>query len=256
MITCIIIDDERRAGEALGKILERYFNEKIRVVFLADSVKEGVAAIHKHNPELVFLDIEMPVENGFALFDYFTKYPFEVIFTTAYQQYAIEAIKYAALDYLLKPVTFIELRETLKRFEEKQQAKNRQERIETLLSNLNVGDPIKCKLALPTMYGYQMENINNIVYCEADQNYTNIHMASGEKILVARTLKYVEELLPDELFFRIHKSFLVNLNYVKKYLKTDGHQVILEDNTILDIANRRNEEFVQALTQYKPVPKN
>ena len=121
MKTCIIIDDEKNAREALAKIIERYFNSKLKILQLADSVKEGVFAINKYRPDIVFLDIEMPEENGFKLFDYFDIYDFEVIFTTAYKQYAIDAIKFAALDYLLKPINYIDLKDLLIRLERKQE---------------------------------------------------------------------------------------------------------------------------------------
>lgn len=248
MITCIIIDDERKAREAFKKIIDRYFHDKLNVLALSESVKEGVATIHKFNPDIVFLDIEMPSENGFKLFEYFDKVCFEVIFTTAFNQYAVDAIKYSALDYLLKPINFIDLRDALKKYNNKSDLKSQQERIKVLLSNMNMGNSIKSKVALPTLSGYQMEKINNIVYCEADQNYTKIHLVNGQNILVSKTLKYIEELLPVDVFFRIHKTYLVNLNYVEKYLRTDGHKVILDDGTQLDVANRRIEDFVKAIT--------
>jgi len=249
MITCIIIDDERKARESFKKIIDRYFKDKLEVLSLSKSVKEGVSAIHKFNPDIVFLDIEMPEENGFKLFDYFDALNFEVIFTTAFNQYAIKAIKYSALDYLLKPINFIDLNDAIKKFEEQESIKSRQERVETLMSNMNMGNSINSKVALPTLTGYQMEKINNIVYCEGDQNYTKIHLVSRKCILVSKTLKYIEELLPSEVFIRIHKTYLLNLNYVEKYIRTDGHKVILDDGTRLDIANRRNDDFVKALTK-------
>lgn len=248
MTTCIIIDDERKAREAFIKIINRYFDDKINVVADSESVKEGVAAIHKFKPDIVFLDIEMPGENGFKLFEYFDTVNFEVIFTTAFNQYAINAIKYSALDYLLKPINFIDLNDALKRFENRNNLKLRQERIEMLLSNMNMGNSIKSKVAFPTLSGYEMKKINDIIYCEGDQNYTKIHLVNNEHILVSKTLKYIEELLPAKVFYRIHKTYLVNLNYVEKYIRTDGHKVLLDDGTQLDVANRRIDDFVKAIT--------
>lgn len=252
MTTCIVVDDELNAREALEKLIQRYFPDKLQVVCLAASVQDAVQAIHKYNPGLVFLDIEMPGENGFKLFDYFDQYTFEVIFTTAYKQYAIHAIKHAALDYLLKPVNFADLQEAVQKLEKKIQVASRQARIETLLSNLSMGSDIMSKVALPTLTGYQMERINNIMYCEADENYTRIHLVPCEVVVVPKTLKIIQELLPSETFFRVHKSYLVNLNYVKKYTKTDGHLITLEDGTVIDVAARRNEEFIRALTRRSP----
>lgn len=248
MITCIIIDDERKAREAFKKIIKRYFEDKLEVLALAESVNEGVSAIHKLNPDIVFLDIEMPGENGFKIFSYFKKINFEVIFTTAFNQYAINAIKYAALDYLLKPINFIDINDALKKFEERKTLSSRNERIEVLLANLDLGVSIKSKVALPTLSGFHMEKINNIIYCEADNNYTKIHLVYGKYILVSKTLKYTEELLPENIFFRIHKTFLVNLNYVVEYIRNDSHKVILDDGTKLVVATRRVDDFAKALT--------
>ena len=248
MYKAIIIDDESKAREAFAKIIERYFSDKIKVVALAASVKDGVTEIHKYNPDLVFLDIEMPGENGFKLFDYFEEYDFEVIFVTAYKQFAINAIKNAAIDYLLKPVNFIDIKEALARFETKKQEKSRQQRIETLLTNVSSSSDIHNKVALPTMTGYQMIRISHIMYCEADVNYTKIHIVGQNDVLVSKTLKYIEELLPSDIFFRIHKSYLINLNYINNYVNKDGQYVVMDDGTELDVAFRRTDEFIKAIT--------
>lgn len=249
MWTSVIIDDEPKSRETLNKIIERYFSKEISVVYMAGSVKEGVFAINKFDPKLVFLDIEMPEENGFKLFDYFDYYDFDVIFTTAYKQYAIDAIKCSALDYLLKPINYIDLKEVLKRLNEKQRKLTPQTQIEAFLSNMNSDSSEFNKIALPTLEGYELEKMNNIVYCQAEENYTKIHTNRNEVILVAKTLKTIEELLPKSIFFRIHKSYLVNLNYIKSYSKTHGYKVTLETGITLDVATRRNEEFIKALTK-------
>lgn len=247
--TSVIIDDERKSRETLQKIIERYFPNQISIVYLASNVQEGVAAINKYNPRLVFLDIEMPGENGFKLFDYFTSYNFEVIFTTAYKQYAIDAIKYSALDYLLKPINYIDLKDVLKRLEEKKDKLTPNAQIEAFLSNMNANSAEFNKIALPTMEGYELERVNNIVYCQAEENYTKIVTNRNEAILVAKTLKNIENLLPDKMFFRIHKSYLVNLNYIKSYSKVQGYKITLENGVKLDVATRRNDEFLRALTR-------
>ena len=247
--TSVIIDDERKSRETLQKIIERYFNDKISIVFLASNVQEGVMAINKYNPKLVFLDIEMPGENGFKLFDYFNYYNFEVIFTTAYKQYAIDAIKYSALDYLLKPINYIDLKEVLKRLENKKEQLSPNAQIETFLANMNTNSAEFNKIALPTIEGYELERVNNIVYCQAEENYTKIVTNRDEIIMVAKTLKNIETLLPEKMFFRIHKSYLVNLNYIKSYSKVHGYKITLENGVKLDVATRRNDEFLRALTR-------
>lgn len=247
--TSVIIDDERKSRETLQKIIERYFPNQISIVYMASNVQEGVTAINKYNPRLVFLDIEMPGENGFKLFDHFTSYNFEVIFTTAYKQYAIDAIKYSALDYLLKPINYIDLKDVLKRLDEKKDKLTPNAQIETFLSNMNANSAEFNKIALPTMEGYELERVNNIVYCQAEENYTKIVTNRNEAILVAKTLKNIENLLPEKMFFRIHKSYLVNLNYIKSYSKVQGYKITLENGVKLDVATRRNDEFLRALTR-------
>ena len=248
-IRCVIIDDELKARSVFEEIINRYFSEKVLVVGSADSVQSGVEMIKKYHPDLVFLDIEMPVESGFKLFDYFTSYTFDVIFTTAYKQYAIDAIRYAALDYLLKPINFIDLREALNRYEKKMKTNTQQMRIETLIANLQDGVDIHQKVALPTMDGYQLIRLNDIIYCESDINYTKIFTKTSGTILVSKTLKMVEELLSSPYFFRVHKSYLVNLNYIRSYSKSKGYVVVLENGTEIPVAVRKHEEFIQAITK-------
>jgi two-component system LytT family response regulator len=251
MISCVIIDDEKRALETFQKMTERYFPARLKVLAMAASVKEGVAAINEKNPEIVFLDIEMPVENGFKLFNYYEEIRFGVVFLTAYKHYAIDAIRYAAFDYLLKPLDVNDLARVIDRFEKKQNSIQQTERIQALVSNLGSGNELQIRIALPTLSGYRMERIDDIIYCQADENYTQIHTRSKETILVSRTLKAVEELLPASHFFRIHKSFLVNLNFVKEYTRTDGYHILLENGTTLEVATRRHEEFIRMLTHRK-----
>jgi two-component system LytT family response regulator len=248
MISAIIIDDEQHARNTLKAMLMRYFPEKIQIIDSVESVKEGVFAIHKLHPDLVFLDVEMPGENGFKLFDYFDQTPFSVIFTTAYQNFAIDAVKVAALDYILKPVNFVDLQEAISLFEKRKAKGISPDHIEKLLNTLSSSNDPKSKIALPTFTGYQLEKVNSIVYCEADQNYTKIITIRDETILVSKPISYLEEILPQDNFFRIHKSYLVNLNFIKEYRRSEGFQVILENGTILDVATRRNQDFLKALT--------
>ena len=248
MISAIIIDDEQHARNTLKAMLMRYFPEKIQIIASVESVKEGVFAIHKLHPDLVFLDVEMPGENGFKLFDYFDQTPFSVIFTTAYQNFAIDAVNVAALDYILKPVNFVDLQEAISLFEKRKAKGISPDHIEKLLNTLSSSNDPKSKIALPTFTGYQLEKVNSIVYCEADQNYTKIITIRDETILVSKPISYLEEILPQDNFFRIHKSYLVNLNFIKEYRRSEGFQVILENGTTLDVATRRNQDFLKALT--------
>ncbi|MCK9451108.1 MAG: LytTR family DNA-binding domain-containing protein [Bacteroidales bacterium] len=247
---CIIIDDEMNAREALKGLIERYFSDKITVLELCKSVQEGVKAINKHQPDIVFLDIEMPHDNGFELLKYFKNINFEVVFTTAHRKYAIEAIKLAAFDYLLKPINIVELQDVLNRFRLNRLKKQKDERLQRLLTNLAGSGSGFSRIALPTLTGYQLENYHGITHCVAEENYSRIFTVDGRQILVSKNLGLLQELLPEKLFFRIHKSYLVNLNYVKTYSRYQRHFITLEDGTELDVAKRRIDDFVQAISSY------
>jgi two-component system LytT family response regulator len=249
MINCIIIDDEKPARDGLGLLLSNYFAEKITVLASAESLKEGVQLIFKHNPDIVFLDIEMQGENGFEIFNYFQKLTFSVIFITAYKEYAIKAIKFAALDYILKPVGIKDLTEALRLFEKRQYSGISKESIEKLMTTLNPVYSHNLKVALPTFNGFQLEKVDSIMYCEADQNYTKVFTVNGSELLISKPLNSIQNLLPDDLFYRIHKSHIVNLNYVKSYSRTEGFHIVLENGMVLSVATRRNEDFVKVLTQ-------
>ena len=248
MINCVIIDDEKPARDALELMLIRYFPEKVKVVAKAESLKEGVFAIYKHSPDLVFLDIEMPEEKGFEIFTYFQQVTFSVIFTTAYKEYAIKAIKLAALDYILKPVGLDDLKEAIALYDKRQLSGIPVESIQKLISAMNPETTNVVKVVLPTFQGFQLEKVNSIIYCEADLNYTRVHTVSGSVLLISKPLNVIESLLPANLFYRIHKSHLVNLNYIKSYSRAEGFHILLEDGTKLDVATRRNDDFIKALT--------
>ncbi len=248
MISCVIIDDEKPARESLSLMLTRYFPGKVEVAAMAGSVGEGVLAICRNNPDLVFLDIEMPGENGFKLFDYFQQVPFSVIFITAYSEYAIKAIKVAALDYILKPVSVNSLKEAMELYEKRLFQGIPSENLGKLAHALNSGSSGNEKVALPTFEGFQFEKAKSIVFCRAEQNYTRVFISDGRELLVSKPLNLVQKLLPANRFYRIHKSHLVNMVYIKTYSRSEGFHVILENGTRLDVASRRNEDFLKALT--------
>ena len=249
MKTCIIIDDERNARETLQKMILRYFSKRIQVLALAESVKEGVNLIKEHNPDVVFLDIEMPEENGLQLFTYINNPDFDVVFTTAYEQYAINAIKFSALDYILKPINQIELGEATTKLEKKTKINsNINLHIENLLHNLNLDTEDFNKVVLPTTDGYELIKTRNIVYCKADGNYCEVYTVVNENIVVSKSLKFIEDLLPQTIFFRIHKSYLINLNYIKSISRADGGQVILENGVKLPLAS---SHYKGLMTQIK-----
>ena len=246
MKKCIIIDDERNARETLQKLIQRYFTNRVEVCGLAESVKDGVELIKEHKPDVVFLDIEMPDENGLQLFSYFKDTHFDVIFTTAYEQYAISAIKYAALDYILKPINQIELGEAITKLEKKGHVnKTTSLHIESLLHNLNFESNEFDKIVLPIIDGYELIKTRNIIYCKADGNYCEVHTVINDTIHVSKSLKHVEDLLPKSIFFRTHKSYLINLNYIKSISRADGGQVVLDNGMQIPIASSQFKNLIE-----------
>ena len=251
MIKTIIIDDEYNAREFLEKLLKRSFPDRFLVLAKCESVDEAVIAIEKYNPELVFLDVQMPNKNGFELFKELKTINFEVIFTTAHSEFAIDAIKCSALDYLLKPITAIDLLETIKKYDSKLHKATQQDKLILLLENIDTGSSEFKKIAFPTESGFELVKTNTIIYCEADSNYCNINCLDGRKITLSKTLKYVEELLPSSIFQRIHKSYLVNLNYVNRFNKTNELLVELTNGETLPVSVRQKEDFINAIIQKK-----
>ena len=248
MIKAVIIDDEINAQSLLKKILDRYFPNKFNIMETCDSVDQGVQAIKKHEPDLVFLDIQMPDKNGFELFNYFETINFEVIFTTAYNQFAIKAIKRSALDYLLKPINHLDLSDAIKRFETKKEGSFAQKKLSLLLENLNVNDQNVSKIAFPTLEGFEFIHSNQILYCKAESNYCCIKKIDGLTKMATKTLKYVEEVLPASYFMRIHKTYVINMNYVVRYHKANK-EVELTNGEKLPVSFRKEEEFINAILQ-------
>ena len=245
MISCIIVDDEKNARQYIEQLLKTNF-PTVNVLGQADSVDTAVNLIHKTQPDLVFLDIEMPNQNGFKLFEKIKAINFSVVFTTAYDQYAIKAIKYSALDYLLKPINIEELGEAITNVEQRKKIAIAQNRIELLIGNMSNNAKTFDKIALPSMNEYTMVKVSDIVCCEADGNYCKIHLLNQEKIVVSKTLKWLEDLLPEDLFFKIHKSHIINLNLVKKYIKSEG-VVKMENGISLDVAERLKKDFIERI---------
>jgi two-component system LytT family response regulator len=253
MYTAIIIDDEPNAIVSLKLMIQEYLNEKVKILDTATNVKEGAEKIKKLKPELVFLDIEMPNENGFELFKYFENgVNFDVIFTTAYAQYGIQAVKCAALDYLLKPVQPMEIRDSLKRLELKKTQDVPLRQIEILLANLQPNYDTN-KIAIPTSNGIEMFSVKEIQYCEGDGNYSKIHTISGRTITISKTLQWLEETLPIEFFFRIHKSYYVNMGHVKRFDKAAGNMLVLDNGKELEVSSRNQGDLVSRLLN-RPKP--
>jgi len=245
-INAIIVDDEADARKSLQLMIEQYFNDDIEIKAVVKSVKEAIKGINSYKPDLVFLDIEMPNENGFLLLEYYEDYDFEIIFTTAHQQYALRAIKSAALDYLLKPIKPDDLAKAIDQFKKRNRTLNKL-KINTFINNLENDLEINKKVLFPTQSGYQVEKINNILYCKAEVNYSYIYTLNKNPYLITTTLKALEELLPENIFFRTHKSHLVNLNYIESFNRKEM-AVIMENKVSVNVALRRVDELLRKLS--------
>ena len=252
MLKAILIDDEKNNREALRKKIESNC-AGINIVAEAGNGVEGIAAIEKFKPEVIFLDIEMPHMNGLTMLEQLPEKNFEIIFTTAYNQYAINAIRLGAFDYLVKPVDVTELVVVTNRLMEKRQSITQKEQFNILLHRLADGNKMQPqKIAIATMDGMEIVLVENIVYMEAAGNYTQIYFITGKPMVASKTLKDFEDLLQGSGFFRIHNASLINLVFVKKYIKGDGGQVLLSNGSVLDVARRRKEELIEMLLKIAP----
>jgi two-component system LytT family response regulator len=249
MFKAILIDDEVHCLDTLNILIADYCQE-IQVLELCVSAKKGLAAIQKYFPDLVFLDIEMPQMNGFELLEQLNEIPFSVIFTTSYDQYAIKAIRFSALDYLLKPVDKDELQKAVKKALDATEHPLPQQ-LEVLLQKLNHPKVAVNKIAIPTIEGLQMVLVENIIRCEADRNYTNLFLKNKGKITASRNLKDLEEMLEDYSFVRVHHSHLVNLNEVEKYIRGEGGYLLMSDKSMVDVSRSRKEILLKKLQSDK-----
>ncbi len=242
-IRSIIIDDEPNNIENLQILLNQYCPE-INIVATAMNADSGIDAIQTYQPDLIFLDIQMPRKSGFDLLKAFTNINFEIIFITAYDQYGIQAIKFSALDYLLKPININELKLAVEKARQKIIAKQKDYNIVNLLEYIRSGNKEIPKIALPTLQEIMYVRVDEIIRCEASNNYTLFYLQNGEKVLVCKTLKEFAELLTPHNFIRTHQSHLVNLHFVKSFLREDGGTLFLTDQTKVPIS-RQNRDMVK-----------
>jgi two-component system LytT family response regulator len=243
MINCLIVDDEPGNVRILRKMLEEYCPQ-VYVAGEAINPEEAEQLISKLEPDLVFLDIEMPYGNAFDLLDRLMPVSFEVIFITAFNEYALKAFKYSALDYLLKPISIKELCQAVEKVSEKVRLQNSRTQLANLLANLRQPDVNSYKIALPTMGGLVFVLVDQIIRCEAIGGYSTFFLKSGEKIISCKNIKEYEDLLPPSIFLRVHNSHIVNLVYIKAYHKGRGGYVEMEDGTTIELAIRRKKEFL------------
>lgn len=245
MIKVTIIDDEQHCTDQAVALLENY-NDRIIISSIHHNAGEALLGIEQHRPDVVFLDVHLGETTAFELLKQLPHIDFALIFTTAYEQYAISAFKYSALDYLLKPIDKTDFDRALSKAIMKTEKEQSTEKVRILLNNLSV-DVKRKKITIPTADGFTFLKISEIIRCEADINYTHIFTVAGQKHTISKTLKYFDELLTDCNFFRVHQSHLINLDHVKKYQRGKSGTVIMADNTSIDVSARRKELFLDKL---------
>ncbi|MFN7706013.1 MAG: LytR/AlgR family response regulator transcription factor [Chryseotalea sp.] len=239
-IEAIIVDDELSGREGLKILVDRHC-PKISIVDVCDNLEAAISTIKSKKPRLVFLDIEINERYGFELFNYFDQIDFKVIFVSAFDKYAIKAIKLNALDYLLKPVNAEDLNKAVTKLEEAGWAPTNNQLINNLKRN-NFD-----KIAVPTREGYSFIDLSEIIRCEADINYSVIHLKTGLKVVSSKSLGEYEQLLDTMGFLRIHKSHIINLDHIKSYIKGDGGVIIMADGAHIPVSRRQRDEFLNRL---------
>lgn len=244
-LKAIIVDDEHGASRSLSNIIAAKFPQ-VEVKTSVDSVDQAIAAIENIKPDIVFLDIQLHNETAFDLLQKIGRHDFEVIFTTAYDKYALRAIKFAALDYLLKPIDTNELQTAIRKAEVKRMQTKQNDNIRVLLGNRK-NESSGQTLGLPTMDGFDFVLIDNIIHVESTGNYSTFFFADKSTVVASRLLKEFEELLADSGFFRVHQSHLINLKYIRKYVKGDGGELQMADDSVVPVSKRKKSDLLSVL---------
>lgn len=241
-IKTLIIDDEEDGRATLNLFLEEYCPE-IEIVGFAASKLTGIEAINRLRPELVFLDIEMPEGNGFELLDEIPEKNFELIFVTAYDEFAINAIKVSAIDYLLKPINVEELQDSVQKAIQRIQLAEGHKQLDVLMQRLTRPHSPLRKVGLPFAQGLKYVTLSDIIRCQAENNYCHVILRGNRKMLISKTIKWIESQLADHRFFRVHASHLINLDEIEEYNRSDGGFVVMSDHSRVPISNRRKADF-------------
>ena len=249
MIKALIIDDEEHCIEVLKKLLADEDGNLVEVLGSAKSLSDGIERITRLEPDLVFLDVQLGEKTGFDLLRALPEIDFEIIFTTAFERFALQAIKFSALDYLLKPIDGDDLKAAVIKLLGKKSREKTADKIDLLLQNTQKSDCQFKKIIVPTISGFEFLELKDIIRCESDSNYTSIHIKDKQKIVVSKTLKDFEELLNDYQFFRVHNSHLINLACIKRYHKGKGGSVVLIDGTEIEVSTRRKEDLLKKLAE-------
>jgi two-component system, LytTR family, response regulator len=249
MIKAVIVDDETDCCETIAELLKTYF-PSIEVIGIYHNGAEALPAILQQQPDLVFLDVEMPKMNGFEMLEQIHEINFDLIFTTSYDQYALKAIRFSAIDYLLKPIDRNELQKAVQKVIQRSQ-RSISKQVEILMQRIHQPAKSISKIALPTMEGLQMIPVDSIISCESEGNYTKLLLKNRQKIIVSTVLKDIEEMLEDYSFARVHRSWLVNLNEVEKYVKGEGGYLIMSDGSTVDVSRNKKDLLLKKLLPHK-----
>jgi two-component system LytT family response regulator len=245
----ILIDDEPIGIRAVKKMLELNCPE-VEVVSTCTDADTGRQRIEELKPDVVFLDIQMPEKSGLDMLGEIEEKNFEIIFVTAHNEYILQALQFSAVDYLMKPVDEDRLVEAVQRVKKRLQKDRLNENTETLLHNINKSiSPLDMRLCLPTLKGFTILKLDEIIYCEAQRSYTLFYLTQGKNIMVSKPLFDYDRLLAGTTFFRIHKSFLINLVHVKEYLRGDGGIVVMTNNMELEVSRRKKEQFLSKIKE-------
>ncbi|MBT4774972.1 MAG: response regulator transcription factor [Crocinitomicaceae bacterium] len=245
-VKAVIVEDEEASRITLKNYVTKYCSG-VEIVGEADGVKNGLEAIKMHKPDLIFLDIEMPYGNAFDLLEQFDDVFFETIFVTAYSNYAVKAINYSACHYLLKPIDIDELVIATQKVISKIQDKKRsQENLNTkiLLENIQITNSQLKKIVLPVLDGFEVVEVQEIIRCKANDNFTDFHLIDGKKKVICRTLKFYDQILSELGFVRVHKSHLINMQYVKAYKKGKGGYIEMQDGSMVDVSASKKQAFL------------
>jgi two-component system LytT family response regulator len=248
MLKLLIADDEENVQETISAIVEKYCRG-VSIVACTASVSATVKAIQQYEPEIVLLDIEMKEGTGFDVLKKITDPKFRIIFVTAYQEYAVEAFRFSALDYILKPIDQELLVQAIKKASESIDREKLSLKIDSFMFNMDHISKEMKKIALKTADNIHLVNLRDIVYCEADRSYTYFYLNDKSRVTVSSPLGQYEDLFNGYGFLRIHSSFLVNINYIKRYEKGDGGKVIIDDKTSLPVSTRKKEQLMQLLSK-------
>lgn len=245
----MLVDDEPRGLSALRRLLELYCPE-VKIVGECQDTRSAMEMIAVEEPELVFLDVAMPDKNGFDLLNELSPVRFELIFVTAHNEYTIQAFKYSAVDYLLKPVEEELLIEAVRRAGQRIADKASAHQVDTFLYNLhNVQNPAEMKLCIPDMKGFRVVQLSDVVYCESESSYTIFYLLNGQRITASKSIMEYELLLEHSGFCRVHKSFLVNLHHIKEYIRGEGGSVVLTNDQAIEVSRRKKEVFMTKMKE-------